>query len=98
MTLEAAVRLVTSVPAGRWGLENRGLLRVGNAADVTIFDAETIGPDMPEVVHDLPSGARRLKQVAHGIKNTIVNGEVFLERNVHTGSQSGELLRGPLAQ
>ena len=98
LTVEQAVRLVTSVPASRWGLKNRGLLKTGYAADVTIFDPASIGPDMPEVVNDLPSGARRLKQVAHGIKSTIVNGEVFLENNVHTGSQSGQLLRGPLAQ
>ena len=98
LTVEEAVRLVTSVPATRWGLRDRGLLKPGNAADITIFDADEIGPEMPEVVHDLPSGARRLKQVAHGIKNTIVNGQVFLERNEHTGSQSGQLLRGPLAQ
>ena len=96
--LEDAVRMVTSVPAARWGLKGRGQLKPGNAADVTIFDAATIGPDMPEVVHDLPSGARRLKQVAHGIKHTIVNGEIFLNNNEHTGSQSGQLLRGPLAQ
>ncbi len=98
LSVEEAVRLLTSVPAARWGLQDRGLLKVGKAADMTIFDPDTIGPDMPEVVHDLPSGACRLKQVAHGIKSTIVNGEVFLENNVHTGSQSGQLLRGPLAQ
>ncbi|MYD42750.1 MAG: amidohydrolase family protein [Gammaproteobacteria bacterium] len=97
LTVEEAVRMVTSVPASRWGLKNRGLLREGYAADIAIFDPDRIGPDMPEVVHDLPSGARRLKQVAHGIKNTIVNGEVFLENNEHTGSQSGQFLRGPLA-
>lgn len=98
LTVEEAVRMVTSVPAARWGLRDRGLLKEGYAADLTIFDPESIGPEMPEVVHDLPSGARRLKQVAQGIKNTIVNGEVFLENNEHTGSQSGQLLRGPLAQ
>lgn len=98
ISLEQAVRSVTSIPASRWGLRNRGLLREGYAADIAVFDPDTIGPEMPEVVNDLPSGARRLKQVAKGIKSTIVNGEVFLEDNVHTGSQSGQLLRGPVAQ
>ena len=97
LTVQEVVRPITSVPAFRWGLRGRGLLKPGYAADVTIFDPATIGPDMPEVVDDLPSGARRLKQIAHGIKSTIVNGEVFLENNVHTGSQSGRFLRGPLA-
>lgn len=97
LSVEQAVHLVTNVPATRWGLKGRGLLKEGYAADVTVFDPNTIGPDMPEVVNDLPSGARRLKQVSHGIKTTVVNGEVFLENNEHTGSQSGQLMRGPLA-
>lgn len=97
LTVEEAVRMVTSVPAKRWGLSGRGLLKEGYAADVTVFDPDNIGPDMPEVVQDLPAKAKRLKQVAHGIKTTIVNGEVFLEENEHTGSSSGQLLRGPLA-
>lgn len=97
LTVEEAVKMVTSVPAARWGLRNRGILKEGFAADVTVFDPTTIGPDMPEVVQDLPAGAKRLKQVAHGIKTTLVNGEVFLEENEHTGSSSGQLLRGPLA-
>ena len=53
---------------------------------------------MPEVVHDLPSGSKRLKQTARGIKNTIVNGEIFLENNEPTESRSGQLLRGPLGR
>lgn len=95
--LESAVQAVTSETARRWGLRDRGRLAPGMAADVTIFDPESIGPNMPEVVHDLPSGARRLKQTAKGILHTIVNGEVFLSNNQHSGSQSGRLLRGPLA-
>ena len=98
LSVEEAVHLVTAQPAQRWGLTDRGLLKEGNAADVIVFDPETIGPNMPEVVHDLPSGARRLKQTAQGIKTSIVNGEVFLQDNEHTGSQSGRLLRGPLAR
>ena len=97
LNLEQAVAMVTSETAKRWGLRDRGMLRPGYAADVVVFDPETIGPDMPTVERDLPSGAKRLKQTAHGIKTTIVNGEVFLNYNEHTGSQSGQLLRGPLA-
>ena len=98
LTIEEAVRMVTLEPALQWGFHDRGLLRVGAAADIAVFDPETIGANMPEVVHDLPSGAKRLKQTAHGIKNTIVNGEIFLENNEPTGSRSGQLLRGPLAR
>ena len=97
LTLEQAVRMVTSVPARRWGLWDRGLLRPGFAADVTVFDPDAIAPHMPEVVHDLPGGARRFKQTAAGIKATVVNGAVLLRDNVHTGAVPGRLLRGPLA-
>ena len=97
LTLEQAVHMVTSVPARRWGLLDRGLLRPGFAADVTVFDPATITPRMPEVVHDLPGGARRFKQTADGIRATVVNGEVLLRDNVHTGAVAGQLLRGPLA-
>ena len=98
LSVEQAVHLITAQPAQRWGLHDRGLLQEGKAGDVLIFDPDMIGPNMPEVVDDLPSGARRLKQTASGIHTSIVNGEVFLQDNEHTGSKSGELLRGPLAR
>ena len=47
--------------------------------------------------HDLPGGAPRLKQKADGILATIVNGEVVLRDNEHTGALPGTVLRGPLA-
>ena len=94
MTLEEAVRQLTSVPASSWGMHDRGLLREGLNADLVVFDPDTVGPRMPEVVHDLPGGATRLKQVADGISHTIVGGEVFLEDNEHTGALAGKLFRG----
>ena len=97
LTLEEAVRLVTSEPASRWGLHDRGLLRLGMAADVTVFDPCAIAPNMPEIVHDLPAGAKRFKQTASGIRATVVNGEVLLLENEPTGALPGRLLRGPLA-
>ena len=83
--------------ASQFGIKNRGLLRPGYAADVLVFDPDSIGPQMPEVVHDLPAGARRLKQKADGIAATIVNGEVVLRNQEDTGARSGQLLRGPHA-
>jgi len=53
---------------------------------------------MPEVVDDLPSGARRLVQRTRGIAATVVNGEVLLRDGKHTGALPGQLLRGPLAR
>jgi N-acyl-D-amino-acid deacylase len=97
-TLEEAIRLLTLVPASYWGLKNRGLLREGWAADVIVFDPEKIAPMMPVLDHDLPAGARRLKQKAAGLMATVVNGEVVLRNNEHTGALPGQLLRGPLAR
>jgi N-acyl-D-aspartate/D-glutamate deacylase len=97
LTLEQAVRMLTFVPASHWGLAGRGLLREGWAADIMIFNPNTIVPELPELAHDLPAGARRLKQKASGVMATIVNGEVLLRNNEHTGALPGKLLRGPLA-
>ncbi|NIP15355.1 MAG: amidohydrolase family protein [Pseudomonadales bacterium] len=92
-TLQEAVRRITYDTATMWGLHDRGLVREGMAADLVIFDPDTIGPRMPTVEHDLPAGARRLKQTADGILHTIVNGEVLLTRNEHSGATPGRLLR-----
>jgi N-acyl-D-aspartate/D-glutamate deacylase len=98
VTLEEAVRMLTFVPASQWGLAGRGLLREGWAADVVVFDPNRIAPMMPELVYDLPAGARRLKQKATGLLATVVNGEVLLRNNEHTGTLPGQLIRGPLAR
>ena len=58
---------------------------------------ETIAPTLPVLFHDLPSGAPRIKQKTDGIKATIVNGQVLMRDNEHTGAYPGQLLRGPLA-
>ncbi len=92
-TLEEAVRQITYDTATMWGLHDRGLIRQGMAADLVIFDPDTIGPNMPTVEHDLPAGARRLKQTATGIKHTLVNGEILLSDNEYAGATPGKLLR-----
>lgn len=93
MTLEEAVKQITYNTATLWGLHDRGLIREGMAADLVVFDADTIGARMPDVVHDLPAGAKRLKQTADGILNTVVNGEILLTNNEHSGAVPGRLLR-----
>jgi N-acyl-D-aspartate/D-glutamate deacylase len=92
-TLEEAVRQITYNTATLWGFHDRGLIREGMAADLVVFDPDTIGARMPEVVHDLPAGAKRLKQTAEGIRHTIVGGEILLTDNEHTGATPGRLLR-----
>lgn len=95
LTLEQAVRMLSFEPATHWGFTDRGLIREGLAADLLVFDPETIAPEMPEVAHDLPAGARRLVQRARGIAATVVNGEIVLRDGKPTGALPGQLLRGP---
>jgi N-acyl-D-amino-acid deacylase len=98
LTLEQAVRMLTFVPATYWGFTDRGLIREGMAADFVVFDPDTIAAELPEVVRDLPAGARRLIQRTRGIAATVVNGEILLRDGKHTGALPGRLLRGPLAR
>lgn len=90
---EEAVRMLTFDPALIWGLPDRGLLREGSFADLTVFDPQRVGPGMPAAADDLPTGARRLVQKADGIRATVVGGEVLMEDNEHTGRLPGRLLR-----
>jgi N-acyl-D-aspartate/D-glutamate deacylase len=92
-TLEEAVKMLTCDIATQFGFHDRGLLREGLAADIAIFDPATVGPRMPEVVTDLPAGAKRLKQKCDGMKATVVNGQVLLKDNEPTGNLPGKLLR-----
>jgi N-acyl-D-aspartate/D-glutamate deacylase len=92
-TVEEAVKMLTSDIATQFGFHDRGLLREGLAADIAVFDADRVAPQMPEVVTDLPAGAKRLRQKADGMKATIVNGQVLLRDNEPTGHLPGRLLR-----
>jgi N-acyl-D-aspartate/D-glutamate deacylase len=93
LTLEEAVRQITYNTSSLWGLHDRGLLREGMVADLVVFDPDTVGARLPEIVNDLPAGAKRLKQTANGILHTVVAGEILLANNEHTGATPGKLLR-----
>lgn len=92
-SLEHAIRMLTLVPASLWGLSDRGLVREGFVADLNVIDPHTVGECLPEVAHDLPSGATRLIQRAQGISATVVGGSVYLEHGEHTGALDGTLIR-----
>jgi N-acyl-D-aspartate/D-glutamate deacylase len=93
LTLEEAIEMVTSRPAKIWKLSDRGLLREGYAADITIFDPATVAPSLPSVVHDLPGGSGRLFQKAEGYIATIVNGQIFMRDGKPSPARAGRLLR-----
>lgn len=93
MSLELAVRRLTFDSASALGLYDRGLLRPGMAADIVIFDPDTVKPLPESVVHDFPANGWRVKEPAQGIMATIVNGEVLLEEGKHSGALPGKVMR-----
>jgi len=93
MTLEQAVRRLTFDSASTFGLYDRGLLRPGMAADITIFDPDTVKPLPEYVVHDFPAGGWRFKEPAQGIYATFVNGRMLMKEGEHTGALPGRVLR-----
>jgi N-acyl-D-amino-acid deacylase len=96
-TLEEAVRMITLAPALAWGMSDRGLLRPGMAADLNVFDPDTVAPSVPSLVDDLPAGGRRLEQRSVGFLATVVGGEVTIDRGEPTSATPGRLLRRTLA-
>ncbi len=94
MSLEQGIRRITSQPADLFGFPERGRLTVGAAADVTVFDYNTIGcSPRPESRHDLPGGGLRLVTTSRGVEYTIVNGELLYEHGQHKGTLPGQVLR-----
>jgi gluconolactonase len=84
LRLEDAVRKMTSLNAAKLGIRDRGLLRVGQYADVTVFD--------PEKVVDRATYTEPF-QYNEGIEYVIVNGQIVLEGDKHTGARPGRALR-----
>lgn len=95
MSLEHAVRRITSEPAALFGIQQRGRLAPGLAADFAIFDLARVGSKKRgEMRNDLPGGGRRLVMPAQGVEYTIVNGQVLFEHGRDTGARAGQVLRG----
>jgi N-acyl-D-aspartate/D-glutamate deacylase len=89
LTLEEAIRKMTSWPATRMRLANRGSIAVGNWADVTIFDYDAL---QDRATYEAPM------ELPAGIEWVLVNGVVTVERGEHTGAKAGRVLRGSGAQ
>jgi len=94
MTLERAIKRITSEPAAFYGMTQRGTIKQGLAADFAIFDLNTVGSKKRgEMWNDLPGGGRRLVMPAQGVQYTVVNGSVLYESGKHTGALPGHVLR-----
>jgi N-acyl-D-aspartate/D-glutamate deacylase len=84
LRLEDAVRKMTSLNAAKLGIPDRGLLRAGNYADITLFDPERV---TDKATYEKPF------QYAEGVEYVIVNGQLVLERGKHTGATPGKAIR-----
>ena len=97
LSLEEGVRRLTARPAEVLGLADRGRLEVGHAADIVVFDPDTVAAGPLRRTHDLPAGADRLVADAHGIDAVVVNGTVIArngEPEPLGARLPGRLLRG----
>jgi N-acyl-D-aspartate/D-glutamate deacylase len=94
LSLEEAVRRMTSDPADFFGIKDRGRIKPGMAADIVIFDPAIVSSvGRPERLYDLPGGAKRMVMRSRGIEMTLVNGEVTWEKGALTGAAAGRVLR-----
>lgn len=84
LSLEEAVRKMTSLPARRLGFSDRGLIAGGHIADLVIFDPETIGDR---------ATFERPHEYCQGVEYVIVAGQVVVERGEDTGAKAGRVLR-----
>jgi N-acyl-D-aspartate/D-glutamate deacylase len=83
LSLERAVHKMTGMPAARLELDDRGVLKAGAKADITVFD-----PDIVEQTGDFLDPAH----YPAGIDHVLVNGEFVVEEGEHTGARPGEVL------
>jgi N-acyl-D-amino-acid deacylase len=86
LTLEDAVRKMTSLPAQTLKLKDRGLLKEGYWADVVIFDPATVSD---------PATYENPQQYAKGVPFVLVNGTVVIDNGNHTGARPGKVIYGP---
>jgi N-acyl-D-aspartate/D-glutamate deacylase len=93
LPLEFLVKKQTQDTARLFGLNDRGILAPGMRADLNLIDHAGLRLTRPCLVHDLPTGAPRLMQIADGILATYVAGAPVRVRNDDTGARPGRLLR-----
>ncbi|MEC8076089.1 MAG: amidohydrolase family protein [Pseudomonadota bacterium] len=78
--LEAAVKKITADPANLWGMGNRGMLREGFIADITVFDASVVDRGAEYFVQDVPGDGYRYVRDAHGIHSVVIGGALAYDK------------------
>ena len=86
LTLPQAVKKMTSLPAAKLGIKDRGALKQGHFADIVVFDQNTIAD---KATYTEP------EQYPVGIDYVVVNGQVVMDHDQHTGVLAGKVLYGP---
>jgi N-acyl-D-amino-acid deacylase len=94
LPLELIVQKQSRDTANVYGLGDRGVVAPGYRADLNVIDYDALSLALPELVHDLPGGARRLIQRADGYRHTFVAGEETMRDGEETGARPGKLVRG----
>lgn len=89
LSLEQAVKKITSETADIWGLKGRGRLAPGQAADIVIFDPERIARGEERPQFDMPGEGMRYVRDACGIDTVLVNGEIAYANGAYTDARSG---------
>lgn len=91
--LADAIAELTTRPAATVGMTDRGRIAEGMKADLNVIDFDRLRVEMPTIVHDLPSGGKRMHQGAEGYLATIVSGQVTYRNGIGTGNFPGRLVR-----
>ncbi len=94
LSLEQAVKKITLDTAGIWGMKDRGVIREGYAADITIFDAEQIDRGDEYYTNDVPGDGHRYVRDAVGIDTVIIGGAVAYQNGEYTDSTRGSIVSG----
>ena len=92
MTLERAIHRMTGEVAADWGLNDRGTLALGKAADIVVFDPQVVTVSDEEFVDDFPGEARRYVRRASGYHSVFVNGQLTYDANGYSGERAGQIV------
>jgi N-acyl-D-amino-acid deacylase len=96
LTMEEAIKKITSDTADIWSIPERGLLKPGYIADVTIFDANTIDRGPEYYVQDVPGDGYRYVRDAIGVETVIIGGAVAFDHHTgYTGEHRGRVIGAP---